>query len=319
MAASTQKRQQKKKTGASNNPKRKRRLNLKKLTAFLFVTALLVAGAVFGIRALLTEPSGNGTADSSGTGKKALFGIQSIVVEGCTQYSDEEVEKAGGVTVGQSLLTLSKKKVAQKVLDAFPYVEQVTVSNPSLSEVKISIVEAEPLGLVPFENGWLLISKKGKGLELLDSSSERLGDYRRLTCTLENGAGVANPSLPERTIRLALQMGDYFDKNSVEGVTSLNLSNYADLRFVWKDQITVRLGSETDMEAKLAYFQVILQRTLDSRGQDAKGQIDLSMYSGDSPQGVFTPQELLTPEQTDGSETASSGTVSTGEASASAQ
>ncbi len=286
-------------SAAGSGPRKKRRLKPARVAVFVLILLLLAAGIVAAV-VLLLRPG----RPASGSGEhSAVFGLKSIAVEGSTHYTDEEIIEASGLSVGQSIFSLKKKQAAENILRAFPYVERVMVESPSFTSIKISIVEAEPVAAVQAPGGWIILGENGKGLEKLPEDSSRLADYLLLRCTLADGAGVGSTLLSDQDMQTLQSLLNAISSQEVTDIREIDLRDAIDIRLLWKDQITVLLGSDINLEHKLAMFASTLKLILQENGEDAQGQIDLSSYSNSDPdkqQAVYTPQEVLTAGSTTG-------------------
>ncbi len=275
---------------ARNAKHKRRKINHMRVALLLFsmvVMILVVVGAV-----LLVSSQVNQNSAESGS-PNAMFGIKNIMIEGNSRYTDEQIIKAGDINVGQSLFLINKRNVAENILKAYPYVDKVTVSNPSFSTIKISIEEVQPVGIINNKLGWLIVGANGKGLEQLSDSSARVADYRKIECVKQKGNGVARLTLDDRTLAAVNAIVDAADGSTLDAVLEIDVSDLTDIKLNWKDQISIKLGGDMSLESKLNYTRKTLDRVLSSHGSDASGQIDLSMYSETSPKAVFTPSDLL--------------------------
>ncbi len=272
--------------------KKKRRLKPMRVAVFVLILLLLLAGIITAV-VLLVRP---GRPASGGEdGNQAVFGLKDILVEGSSHYTEEEIIQASGLTVGQSIFSVKKREAAEKILQAFPYVERVTVTSPSFTTVKITIVEAEPVAVVEAEDGWIILGGNGKGLEKLPDGSDRLAEFMKIRCTLEEGAGVGHTLMNEENMATLQSL---FSAISAQGldIREIDIRDNIDIRLRWKDQITVLLGNDLNLEHKMAVLSSTLKRILEKNGENTRGQMDLSSYSNsnvDQQQAVYTPEELL--------------------------
>ncbi|MCI8553998.1 MAG: FtsQ-type POTRA domain-containing protein, partial [Clostridiales bacterium] len=101
--------------------------------------------------------------------KTAIFGIGRITVEGDTRYASADIIEKSGAFLGQSVFTLDKKGMAERVLEAFPYIEKVAVDSPSFDHVRITVSEVALLGAVSAGESWWMIGTNNKLLERLPS------------------------------------------------------------------------------------------------------------------------------------------------------
>ncbi|MDD3692939.1 MAG: FtsQ-type POTRA domain-containing protein [Oscillospiraceae bacterium] len=269
---------------------KRRRINRMRVALLLFSMVVMISVVVGAVLLVSSQGSQNSTQSDS---RNAMFGIKNITVEGNTRYTDDQIIKAGDIHIGQSLFLINKRNIAENILKAYPYVDKVTVSNPSFSSIKISIEEVQPVGIISNKSGWLIVGANGKGLEQLSSSSLRLADYRRIKCTKQKGSGVARLTLDNRTLAAVNAIVTAADSSTLDAIKEIDVTDLTDIKLNWKDKINIKLGSDMSLEPKLNYARKTLDRVLSSHGSDASGQIDLSMYSETSPKAVFTPSDLL--------------------------
>ena len=158
--------------------RKRRRITRFQMAVILFVAILVVTG---GVAALLVVASRSGT---SGSGKHAAFGIKKIEVAGETRYAHDAIINASGLSVGQSILFANKKKAAEKIAAAFPYIETISIRNSSFDTVQISVKEMEAAGAIYADGKWLVVSANGKALEALPVEGDRPPRYLYFNCLL---------------------------------------------------------------------------------------------------------------------------------------
>lgn len=271
--------------------RRKRRINKKRVAILVFIVIMMITAVTISV---MLVRSSSKPKNPSREEQTAVFGIKSIVVEGSAHYSDDQILEASGLFVGQSLFFVNKRKTAENILKHFPYIETVTVKNTSFSEIKISITEATPVGIVRWDNGWLIIGENGKGLELLPEDSDRADDYRKFTCeVLENG-GVGCLTVNSRTRDIINTLYGTFETTNLSDVWEANLKSYTDIVLYWKDSIELKIGSDVNLQEKLEFATSTLDRVLKKHGDSADGVIDLRFFTQSNQKAVFTPRELLT-------------------------
>lgn len=275
---------------ARNTKQKKRKINRMRVALLLFSMVVMISVVVGAVLIVSSQVNQNPAESGRNT---AMFGIKSIIVKGNSRYTDEQIIKAGDIHIGQSLFFVNKRNVAENILKTYPYVDKVTVSNPSFSTIQISVEEVQPVGIINNNSGWLIVGANGKGLEQLSASSVRVADYRKIECVKQKGSGVARITLDDRTLAAVNAIVNTTDGSTLDDVWEIDVSDLTDIKLNWKSQINIKLGGDMSLESKLNYARKTLDRVLNSHGSDAAGQIDLSMYSENSPKAVFTPSDLI--------------------------
>ena len=285
---------------------KKRRLKPFRVAVLVLILLLLIGGIIAGVLVLL-RPGVKAPPGEENT--QAAFGVKAIDVEGSTHYTAEEIVEASGLYVGQSIFSVKKRQAAEKILQAFPYVEQVTVDSPTLTTLKITIEEAEPVAAVAKEDGWIILGANGKGLEALPAGSERLSEYVKVRCGLLDDAAVGNRLLSDENMDALQALFTAFSAHSLTDVREIDLRDDTDIRLNWRDQIVLALGNDINLDHKIEVLaSKVISLVLEKHGDTVRGVINVSSYSGtdsDQYQAVFTPENLLpTTTTTGGSATA---------------
>ena len=140
--------------GAARRPASRRSVRRRKRRMILFsiLTLLVVVG--IGIALSLT----------------VLFKVDSIAVTGESRYTQEQILAECGLELGENLF-LADTESARSVLESrLPYLEDVSVSRKLPSGIVISVSDASPSAVIAVEEGCLLVSARGKALEVLPSA-----------------------------------------------------------------------------------------------------------------------------------------------------
>ncbi|MDD2362785.1 MAG: FtsQ-type POTRA domain-containing protein [Oscillospiraceae bacterium] len=277
-------------TGSRRVVRKNRRVNRMRVAVLLFVL-VLIAGAVIATVVLLN--SSGKTNPNNKDDDTAVFGVKSIAVEGNSRYTDAQICESSGIFVGQSIFFVNKRRAAENILKNFPYVDKVSVSNPSLRNIKITIDEATPVGIAEHKTGWLIIGDNGKGLEQLDQNSSRLPEYHLIKCKKLEKADLGHLAVDERSLGIINSIISAENGTNLKGIKDIDVTQYTDISLNWKGTIIIRLGNDIELDSKLKFASETLERVIASNGEDAEGQIDLRMYSDSNPRSVFTPKELL--------------------------
>ena len=267
--------------------RKRRKLNKARVGMLLFIAVLMVFAVVLAVISSVKPGAQTGGKDDS------LFRVKSVSVKGSAHYTENEIVAASGITAGQSIFLVNKRKAAENILLNFPYVEKVTVRNTSFNQLEITIEETEPAGIIEWGSGWLVVGINGRGLEILNADSSRVGDYRIIKCPTLDGAGVGRLTLDSRSREIVNAILVSCQNSNLDGVLELDLENFSDIVLNWKNTIEIRLGSDVLLEEKLDFASSTLKRVLEDHDGGAEGRIDLRFYSQSNQKAVFTPAELL--------------------------
>lgn len=298
--------------------RKRRRITRFQMAAILFVSILAVTG---GVVALLVVASRSGSA---GSGKPAAFGIKKIEVVGETRYAHDAIVNASGLSVGQSILFANKKKAAEKIAAAFPYIETISIRNSSFDTIQISVTEMKAAGAIYADGKWLVVSDNGKALEALPVEGDRPPRYLYFKGVTPLATQPGQIVINERNLSILRSLTTAFENNQtckvdgveveMDGFVEIDLSDTADIRLNWRDEMTILIGNDNNLSHKVAVAVTAMAKVRKSLGDSVTGQIDVRTYSDtdtENDRAVYTPKELLTTAPPTAGTTAGSATSST--------
>ncbi|MBQ6569542.1 MAG: FtsQ-type POTRA domain-containing protein [Clostridia bacterium] len=96
-----------------------------------------------------------------------LFKAKQIEVENNQIYSDEEIIRVSGITVGDNLFRIRKGKLETLIETQLPYIEKAKIKRRIPSTVSIEITEAQPAFVIKDVELLMILSKNFKALEPL--------------------------------------------------------------------------------------------------------------------------------------------------------
>ena len=219
----------------------KKRLNRRRssVARIALVSVVLVAAAVATVLSLTV-----------------FFKIKSIDVYGESSYSSRQIISAAAVELETNLIRLNSEKVSQRIETKLPYIEEAKIRKRLPTTLEILVTKAQVAGYIETENGNYAVSDKGKILEKLAVVPEGM--------TTIAGVKLKDPKISEfisedetvfKNITVIYSaLGSTFSKN----VTAVDVSDRINISFVYRDRITVKLGTETDLKEKLKFVSRIL-------------------------------------------------------------
>ncbi|MDR2531025.1 MAG: FtsQ-type POTRA domain-containing protein [Oscillospiraceae bacterium] len=198
-----------------------------------------------------------------------------IGVEGNTRYGTEEIIAASQLMTGGSLVVFDKSGAEQRVKDAFPYVERVTVKRKLPDTLMISITESVPLARIRLDDGTVaLIERNGKVVEVAPGSTEGI-ELRGLT-PLNCVPGEPYPTeseLDAEALDYALEILAALDANGLSGHVTYIQAGILVPSFDYDGYFTVEIGTRERTAEKIEFFAA----SLDSMPKGFPARIDLSI------------------------------------------
>jgi len=102
--------------------------------------------------------------------KISVLPVKHIVFIGNKHLTDDELISLAGVHVGESLITISNRKVSQRLLKS-PWIRSVSVRKEFPERLSVVIEESAPFALLDMNGHLFLLDEKGEFLEELKDDS----------------------------------------------------------------------------------------------------------------------------------------------------
>ncbi|MBE6778341.1 MAG: FtsQ-type POTRA domain-containing protein [Ruminococcaceae bacterium] len=225
----------------------------------------------------------------------SLLSVKAIEVVGDTRYTAEEIIAASGITQGESLLSLNKTEAHNAILDRFPYLDTVKVTNSSFTTVCIEVQESTVMALVETTNGHLVLGENNRALErVTDPATLPTGIVCIRGATFQEET-VGKPLLDERSLRVVTTLCGAAKQEGIHDLTLIDLSEKTNIRLMWRQQIQVILGNESNLAAQIKALANTLPTLLNNNGESATGRLDMTSFAdgkADNDRSVFSPKPL---------------------------
>lgn len=104
-----------------------------------------------------------------------FFNAETILVEGNTRYTAEELLEVGGLKIGQNLFRLDKFEVIEQ-METLPYVKSVTIKRKLPNTLAVKVVENQPVVWLATDTGAALLNEEYRVLETVSLPSEMLAE-----------------------------------------------------------------------------------------------------------------------------------------------
>lgn len=212
-------------------------------------------------------------------GCAVFFRVDTIVVTGVGQYSEEQVIQATGVKQGDNLFSLNKFRIYNQIMTQLPYVDTVSVIRRYPDTLVIQITESVPMAVIRSGGEYWLLDAKCKLLERGDAS---LAEGRAVVLGLDMLA-------PTVGIPIAVEQEQQSRLDSLKGLLSAiqargmtgSLTGFVDLtasrvlRFGYGADLTIAMPMNGDYVA-LTYQLKRTLETMDERNIARTGTLDLT-------------------------------------------
>lgn len=211
-----------------------------------------------------------------------FFRVDAVLVTGQQRYTEEEVQEASGVALGDNLFLLNKYSVANRIVSALPYIEELRVNRKLPDSLIIEVKECGwPLAVRQEGSAWL-ISKDGKIVEQKNATAA-------LGCGIIDGCELLAPSVGtyiafssdyavQKSSLLSL-MGALDEAGVMDQVNAIHLGDPTTLTMEYGGRFTVQLSYEADYQRKLRALEMILEES-GAIQENMRGTFDMRRDDG---------------------------------------
>jgi len=205
-----------------------------------------------------------------------FFRVEFVEVEGNERYTEEQILAAASVNMGENLILTQKDLIAQRLYDALPYVDQVTVRKRFPTTLRLILKETAPAAAIATEDesSWWLIDGKGKVLEQIDAATAEY--YTRVLGLYAVSPQIGQPvDVGEGHVTQLnglLGLLQVLQERGMTGkINSINASSRTELVMVYEGRIQAKLLNNVDFNRKI----LVLEEILAVLGEDEWGVLDM--------------------------------------------
>ncbi len=224
-----------------------------------------------------------------------LFKIDTIEVTGVSRYSMEEILETSGIQEGENLFMMDKGAAIERLEQELPYVGSVRISRHLPGRVVIQVDDVVIAGAVQNVAGYLIIGANGKALEQVSALPEGVPVLIGVDLSqTEIGQMVtyADPQQQEMIESLATIAHD----NDLDQITQIDISDPYNLKLVYDDRITIKLGLPTDLDYKMQFVRSLIVARQEI-GENEKGELDVSL-ARETNEAYFNPDYSISSSST---------------------
>lgn len=223
-----------------------------------------------------------------------FFKTEKIIVTGETRYSQEDIISLSGIETGENIFLCDKSAASKKIVDALPFVAQANVGFVIPNAITIEIVEEVPSYAVRYSDGYYIIGENGRILEKTADNYDKLPIVQGTEMTTNVIGEYANFT-NDNVTSILNELVKVLDAYSFEDITVIDISDTANIMFVYDDRITVLIGLPEDISYKVKTAQTIINEKLDPNDTGLiKGRLDVSMCN-ETKKSYFNENEIYVP------------------------
>lgn len=221
-----------------------------------------------------------------------LFKTEKIEIEGDSFYSEEQILSFANVALQSNIFVGKMTATPDKIVEKLPYVESAKVDFVVPDTIKITITDAVPSYVIMNDGKFLLISSKGRILDVVADNSSNypvLSSSALQTTTIGDYVSYSDENVPV----ILEEISDSLSKHEFKGITGIDVTNTANIKLVYDNRIAILLGLPEDIDYKIRTAMAIITEKLDPNKTGAiYGTLDVSSCSTNKT-SRFNPNETI--------------------------
>ncbi len=278
---------------------RRRKQKIRRRQFFVYAAVLLLVAGV-GITLSLT----------------VFFHIETIAVEGNSKYASEEIIAKIDIHEQDNLFLSDIKAAEEAISTDFPYIKAVNIKRILPSKILISVTETTAAFVIEEKGTYTLLDSAGRVLETGLASAP-------VNLPVIKGVEFASSNIGETAVYKDDTLGPVMEKvmtavascdigkqeyigettplSGQGNIDVVDLTDTLDIRLVFDNRLTLKLGTPTDLEYKLEFAKTAINEL----PANARGSLDLSVlkkatYSPEKTEPSSAQATTQAPEQSKG-------------------
>ena len=218
-----------------------------------------------------------------------VFKISEIKITGSSVYTGSVLTESFGYRAGDNLFTFSKRKTADKMLSALPYLETVHIRRQLPGTVRIEVTGSEEKYCFVQPDGSTVITSPTYKVLRLGSNSGGLLSIRGVTFAAPVPGQILAPQTEEDTTLQTLgEVLTALEADHIKNYSELDVSDPYAITLKCEDRFILQLGTTVELDYKLRLAAQTMYSQLEA---DATGIIDVSS-AGTGHAAYYRPQAV---------------------------
>ncbi len=194
-----------------------------------------------------------------------FFKVKTVLIEGSTAYSEEEIRSASGIRPGQNLYELDKAAIERSVIAYNPYIRNVRVDRRIPTTVALIVEEDEPRYYFEIAGEYFVLSDSLRVMERTEDAADLLlrePDIIKLNTQRIVYAVVGKRIEFENSgyLTYAEEMLSTFLGSELSGRISLiDFSNKFDIFVYYDGRLKIEFGNIEKIAAKINFASRIIE------------------------------------------------------------
>lgn len=186
-----------------------------------------------------------------------LFNADKIVIEGESDYSDEQIITASGLEGTENLVRLNTAGIPERILDKLVTLDSVKVDKVFPSTIKITVERSVPMAEFYYGGKNYVISHIGRVMQIDSSKADcmQILGYKPAESVIVGGFITAED--PEQD-KLIAEISAAVEKADIDNITTVDISDSLSIVMTYDDRVVIHLGSILQIDEKMRIIRELV-------------------------------------------------------------
>ena len=186
-----------------------------------------------------------------------LFNADRIVIEGESDYSDEQIITASGLEGTENLVRLNTAGIPERILDKLVTLDSVKVDKVFPSTIKITVERSVPMAEFYYGGKNYVISHIGRVMQIDSSKADcmQILGYKPAESVIVGGFITAED--PEQD-KLIAEISAAVEKAEIDNITTVDISDSLSIVMTYDDRVVIHLGSILQIDEKMRIIRELV-------------------------------------------------------------
>lgn len=221
-----------------------------------------------------------------------LFKIDTIEVEGETQYDKNKIINLTEISYGQNLFTVNSSNIKNILEKELYYLEKVDIKKKFLGTVIINVQDAKPIIAIYSNGRYILLSKS---LKILETDV----DIVPSTAAIVSGVELNSPEIGlaasynveyKEKFDVLTEIISLSEKLELQGINYINIEDIYNIKMEYESRIAIKFGTQSRLKRKISNIKKIVDESID---KNACYVIDSTLQESDNPRTGVLPVNSL--------------------------
>lgn len=223
-----------------------------------------------------------------------FFNINTIVINGQSVYSTDEITQILGIKKGNNLFRIKLDDVENHLLIRLPEIETVKIQRCLPDKLVVTVTPCVAMANLDADGKIFEISQSRKIIKEINQEDKTLLQIKGFEPESTQIGSIA-VSTDKYKNEILNTIVDTIKKINFTGITTIDITDRLNIKLIYKDKIPLEVGSSLDLEYKIEFLKSVTDEKIDD---DFNGKIVMfgnkfaQILDGDTQNGEIIQKKI---------------------------